>query len=165
MQTTNFAQMSQGIFDWSFIAQLQALWNGAEPSYWKVSMLGKHPNTIANNTMGTSQSIFTLLCVIGISVGQLLFKKAAAALPTTPSLTALIQNYWLIAALALYALTTLGWVWVLRNAPLHLAYPFMGLAFLIVPTLAWLFLGEPLHWRTLVGGAFILVGVALASTS
>jgi drug/metabolite transporter (DMT)-like permease len=128
-------------------------------------MLGKHPNTIANNTMGTSQSIFTLLCVLGISVGQLLFKKAAAALPTTPSLTALIQNYWLIAALALYALTTLGWVWVLRNAPLHLAYPFMGLAFLIVPTLAWLFLGEPLHWRTLVGGAFILVGVALASTS
>ena len=39
----------------------------------------------------------------------------------------------------------------------------MGLAFLIVPTLAWLFLGEPLHWRTLAGGLLILAGVALAA--
>ena len=30
--------------------------------------------------------------------------------------------------------------------------------------LAWIFLGEPLHWRTLVGGALILVGVALAAS-
>ena len=48
-------------------------------------------------------------------------------------------------------------------APLHLAYPFMGLAFLIVPLLAWAFLGEPLTWQTLVGGALILAGVSLAS--
>lgn len=110
-------------------------------------------------------SFYTLLCVVGISIGQLLFKKAAAALPEVISLTGLLQNWWLMAALVLYGITTLGWVWVLRHAPLHLAYPFMGLAFLIVPTLAWMFLGEPLHWRTLAGGALIMAGVALASTS
>ena len=44
--------------------------------------------------------------------------------------------------LVLYGFTTLGWVWILRHAPLHVAYPFMGLAFLIVPTLAWLLLGN-----------------------
>jgi len=65
----------------------------------------------------------------------------------------------------LYGVTTLGWVWILRHAPLHLAYPFMGLAFLIVPTLAWAFLGEPLGWRTLAGGALIMAGVTLASTT
>ena len=81
--------------------------------------------------------------------------------PATYSTPAL--NSWLIASLALYGVTTLGWVWILRHAPLHLAYPFMGLAFIIVPTLAWLFLGEPLHWRTLAGGALILAGVALAT--
>ena len=107
--------------------------------------------------------LVTILCVLGISIGQLLFKKAAAALPETLSLMALLTNGWLIASLALYGITTLGWVWVLRHAPLHLAYPFMGLAFLIVPTLAWAFLGEPLHWRTLAGGALIMAGVALAS--
>lgn len=115
--------------------------------------------------MSTALTLATLLCVLGISIGQLLFKKAAAALPAVISLPALLQNGWLITALALYGATTLGWVWILRNAPLHMAYPFMGLAFLIVPTLAWTFLGEPLHWRTLAGGALIMAGVALASTS
>ena len=107
----------------------------------------------------------TLACVICISIGQLLFKKAAAALPETLSPLALLTNGWLIASLALYGFTTLGWVWILRHAPLHLAYPFMGLAFLIVPTLAWLLLGEPIGWQTLAGGTLILAGVALASTN
>lgn len=107
----------------------------------------------------------TFLCVLCIAVGQLLFKKAALALPATLSLSAIFLNGWLIAALALYGTTTLGWIWILRHAPLHLAYPFMGLAFLIVPTLAWIFLGEPLHWRTWAGGALIMAGVALAATS
>ncbi len=78
----------------------------------------------------------TLLCVLGISVGQLLFKKAAMLLPPQPAITDWLFNGWLIVALALYGLTTLLWIWVLRSAPLHLAYPFMGLAFLIVPTWA-----------------------------
>ena len=115
--------------------------------------------------MPLSLGVYTLLCVLGISIGQLLFKKAAQALPETLSLMGLLQNGWLMAALALYGITTLAWVWILKHAPLHLAYPFMGLAFLIVPTLAWVFLGEPLHWRTLAGGALIVAGVALAAAN
>ena len=106
----------------------------------------------------------TLLCVLCIAIGQLLFKEAALALPAQAQLLDWIFNGWLVASLVLYGITTLGWVWILRHAPLHLAYPFMGLAFLIVPTLAWAFLGEPLHWKTLAGGALIMAGVALAST-
>ena len=105
----------------------------------------------------------TILCVVGISLGQMLFKKAALAISSATHWQQWAFNGWLIAALALYGITTLAWVWVLRHAPLHLAYPFMGLAFLIVPLLAWAFLGEPLTWQTLVGGALILAGVSLAS--
>lgn len=105
----------------------------------------------------------TLLCVLCISVGQILFKKAAAGFSEPMTLQSVVYNGWLIVAVALYGLTTLGWVWILRHAPLHLAYPFMGLAFLIVPTLSWLLLGEPLSWRTFAGGALILIGVAIAS--
>ena len=94
----------------------------------------------------------TLLCVTGIACGQLLFKKAQ------------MLNGWLWSALVLYGVMTLLWIWILRHAPLHIAYPFMGLAFLIVPVLAWALLGEPLTWQTLAGGALILAGVALAST-
>jgi drug/metabolite transporter (DMT)-like permease len=115
--------------------------------------------------MTIALSVYTLICVLCISVGQLMFKKAAAGLPATLSLWALMQNGWLIAALVLYGATTLAWIWILRHVPLHMAYPFMGLAFLIVPTLAWLLLGEPIGWRTLAGGALIMAGVALASTS
>ena len=110
-------------------------------------------------------SCITLLCVLGISLGQVLFKKAALSIPAAATWQHWAFNGWLVTALALYGITTLAWIWVLRHAPLHLAYPFMGLAFLIVPTLAWAFLGEPLHWRTLAGGVLIMAGVALASAS
>ena len=114
--------------------------------------------------MSLTLSALTLLCVVCISVGQLMFKQAATVLPPQPHIVDWLLNGWLIASLSLYALTTLGWVWILRQAPLHIAYPFMGLAFLIVPLLAWALLGEPLTWQTLVGGALILAGVTLAST-
>lgn len=107
----------------------------------------------------------TLVCVLGISLGQLLFKKAALSLPPEPALADWAFNGWLVLALALYATTTVGWVWVLRHAPLSLAYPFMGLAFLLVPLLGRWWLGESVSLQTLAGGALILAGVTLAARS
>ena len=106
-----------------------------------------------------------LLCVLAVSTGQLMFKKAALTLPGNLSVLAVLHNGWLLGAFIVYGVTTLGWVWILRHAPLHLVYPFMGLAFVVVPILAWAFLGETLGWRTLAGGALILAGVTLASTA
>ncbi len=114
--------------------------------------------------MSIALSSLTLLCVLCISAGQLMFKQAANSLPAQAQLTDWLCNGWLLASLGLYAMTTLGWIWILRHAPLHIAYPFMGLAFIIVPLLAWWLLGEPLTWQSLVGGSLILAGVALASS-
>ncbi len=105
----------------------------------------------------------TVLCVLGISLGQLLFKQAALSIHDATAWRDWVFNGWLIAALALYGVTTLVWIWVLRHAPLHLAYPFMGLAFLIVPCLGWLFLGEPIRIPTLIGGALILLGITVTA--
>ena len=113
--------------------------------------------------MTTFVTTITVLCVLGISLGQMLFKKAALSIPDAANWQHWVFNGWLITALALYGITTLLWIWVLRHAPLHLAYPFMGLAFLVVPVLAWALLGEPLTWQSLAGGALITGGVALAS--
>jgi len=93
----------------------------------------------------------------------MLFKKAAQSIAVATNWQHWVFNGWLIAALALYGVTTLVWIWVLRHAPLHLAYPFMGLAFLIVPGLGWLFLGEPIRIQTIAGGALILIGIAIAA--
>ena len=114
-------------------------------------------------TMTPLLTAITVLCVVGISLGQMLFKKAAQSITVTTAWQHWVFNGWLIAALALYGITTLVWIWVLRHAPLHLAYPFMGLAFLIVPCLGWLFLGEPIHIQTIVGGSLILIGIAIAA--
>ena len=113
--------------------------------------------------MPLSYFSITLLCVLGISIGQILFKKAAMVLSTESHWQGWLLNGWLISALALYGVMTLLWIWVLRHVPLHLAYPFMGLAFIIVPTLAWFFLGEPMNARTIGGGVLILAGIALAA--
>lgn len=113
--------------------------------------------------MSFQMMTWTVACVLGISLGQLLFRKAALALPAQAGWMDWVFNGWLLTALALYGVTTLLWVWILRSAPLHLAYPFMGLAFLIVPVLAYVLLGEPMRWQTLIGGALILCGVALAA--
>jgi len=113
--------------------------------------------------MSVRLSFLVLLCVIGVATGQLLFKKAATTLPHSFSVLDFLLNGWLICSLMLYGITTLGWIWVLRYAPLSLAYPFMGLAFVIVPIFSWFFLGESLHWRSLAGGAVIVVGIILAS--
>lgn len=105
----------------------------------------------------------TILCVLGISLGQILFKKAAMSIADAAQWQHWVFNGWLISAFALYGGTTLLWVWVLRHAPLHLAYPFMALAFLIVPCLGWLLMGEPVHTATFLGGALILAGITVIS--
>lgn len=105
----------------------------------------------------------TILCVLGISLGQMLFKKAALSISDATAWQHWVFNGWLIAALSLYGITTLVWIWVLRHAPLHLAYPFMGLAFLIVPCLGWLFLDEPIRIPTIAGGALILAGITITA--
>ena len=114
--------------------------------------------------MKTSLIILTLLCVTGIACGKMNIKKAATVSLGAVGWQGVLFNGWLWAAFALYGVMTVLWVWILRHAPLNMAYPFMGLAFLIVPLLAWLLLGEPLTWQTIVGGALILAGVSLASS-
>lgn len=113
--------------------------------------------------MNPTLVFYTVACVFGISCGQLLFKKAASSMALTAGWQGLIFNTWLWLAFILYGTMTILWVWILKHAPLHIAYPFMGLAFLIVPVLARIFIGEPLHWQSMAGGVLILAGITLAS--
>jgi drug/metabolite transporter (DMT)-like permease len=114
--------------------------------------------------MTVVQLALTLLCVAAIAGGQLLFKLAArAAAASSAGFPWDVLNGWLIAALAVYAAATLLWVWLLKSLPLNVAYPFVGLAFVIVPVLAAFMLGEALDWRHLGGGVLIAAGVAVAS--
>jgi drug/metabolite transporter (DMT)-like permease len=105
--------------------------------------------------------LLSLVCVLGLACGQLLFKKAAAGLGG--GWQAWLLNGWLWAALLLYGAMTLLWIWLLRHTPLYLAYPFMALSFVVVPLLARLVLGEPAGWQTLAGALLIIAGVVVSS--
>jgi drug/metabolite transporter (DMT)-like permease len=113
--------------------------------------------------MSAMHLALTLACVLAIAAGQILFKLAARSATGTAGFPWEFLNAWFVAAIAVYAAATFLWVWLLKTLPLNVAYPFVGLAFVIVPLMAAWFLGESLDWRHVAGGALIAAGVAVAS--
>jgi drug/metabolite transporter (DMT)-like permease len=109
--------------------------------------------------------VLTLICVLLIAAGQLLFKSAAGQWRIDGWSWATVRGFlspMMLVALVIYAAATLLWVFVLRTVPLSSAYALFSLAFLIVPVLARVFLGEAISANTLVGGAIIVAGVIIA---
>jgi drug/metabolite transporter (DMT)-like permease len=107
----------------------------------------------------------TLICVALLAIGQLLFKVAAMQWRVDGWTLASVRSFLsgsMLVALFIYAIATILWVYVLRSAPLSIAYPLFSLAFIVTPLAAYLFLGEPLSWRIVGGGIVILVGVLIA---
>jgi undecaprenyl phosphate-alpha-L-ara4N flippase subunit ArnE len=110
-------------------------------------------------------SVGTWIGLIGtpllIASGQVLFKltSASAGELSIRNVFALLLNPVLLAALVLYGLGTIIWIYVLKAVPLTIAYSFMGLTFCFVPLLAQVFLGEALTIRYVVGAVFIVAGM------
>ena len=122
--------------------------------------------TLGMGAMTALQLLVIIACVAGISLGQVFFKLAAMSLSDSDEavpLLGLVTSPYLIAGACIYVAATLGWILVLRNVPLHLAYPFMALAFLFVPALGAAVIDEPFSFRTAIGAAFIIVGIIISS--
>jgi drug/metabolite transporter (DMT)-like permease len=102
-----------------------------------------------------------ILTPVMIAAGQVLFKLASARTGAADlsGLIGLAANPYLLAALVIYGLGTVIWVYVLKSVPLNFAYPFMALTFCVVPLLAWHYLGEPLSWKIALGAALIIAGL------
>ncbi len=114
----------------------------------------------------TLGNLFLILaCVLGISAGQILFKLASVAIPDGPGISGWLQfamNKYFLAALVIYGSATILWILALKRVELFIAYPFMALAFIIVPCASYYFLGEPLTGKTLVGAALIIAGLIVS---
>lgn len=106
--------------------------------------------------------LVALLCVLGIAVGQLLFKSGAMALTAAGSWYAPRAALALFAAVSLYGITSLAWVWVLQKAELGRVYPLMALAFVLVPVGSYLVFGERFQWQYFLGVALIMLGIVIA---
>lgn len=106
--------------------------------------------------------IVAVLCVIGLAIGQILFKISAVSLTQTGSFFALKTAITLLTAMALYAMTSIAWVWVLQKEELGRVYPLMALAFILVPLGSSLVFGERFQLQYFVGVALIMVGIVVA---
>lgn len=103
------------------------------------------------------------VCVVMIAAGQLLFKLSTNAMKAQGIEGLLNPRAMVILAIALvvYGAATIGWVLVLRQAPLNRVYPLMALAFVLVPLGSRLFLGEALAPQYWGGVALLVAGLVL----
>lgn len=105
---------------------------------------------------------YTLLCVTGIAFGQILFKISATGFRKAGTLFDPSSLGILTGALVLYGVTTIGWVWILQRAELGRIYPFMALAFVIVPILSYFFLHENFNKQYILGVIIIVTGIIVS---
>lgn len=110
-------------------------------------------------------NIVAVICVLGIAVGQILFKLSANSLQQTGSFFAPKTAAVLFAALVLYGVTTIAWVWVLQKVELGRVYPLMAMAFVLVPLGSHLILGERFQPQYFVGVILIMIGIVVTVKS
>jgi drug/metabolite transporter (DMT)-like permease len=106
--------------------------------------------------------IVAVLCVIGLAIGQILFKVSATSLSETGSFFALKTAATLLAAMVLYGITSIAWVWVLQKIELGRVYPLMALAFILVPLGSHFVFGERFQPQYFAGITLIMIGIVVA---
>jgi len=102
-----------------------------------------------------------IVCVIGMSLGQVLFKVSAVSLNESGSIFAPRTFLILSGTFVVYVLVSVGWVWVLRKAQLGEVFPFYSLAYILVPLASYHLFDERFSNGYLLGVALIIGGLLL----
>ena len=105
--------------------------------------------------------LYAFVCVIGLTVGQLLFKSAATAWSNSTTVMDASVLLPILAAMALYGVTSLGWVWILRRIELGRVYPVMAAAFILVPLGSHFVFGERFSAQYCLGAGLIALGISV----
>lgn len=104
----------------------------------------------------TSLACFAIaMCLV---CGQVMFKLAATK---ANSLSNALLSPWLLAALGLYGMMSLLWVYVLIDTPLSKAYPYLIFGAALVPLASFYIFREPVSNSYALGLAFLLLGMYL----
>lgn len=107
--------------------------------------------------------VVVLVCVVVMTIGQVLFKQVALNYNKAGTLFEWGVIGVLVVAGSMYVISTGLWVWALRSVEISKAYPYFALGFVFVPLLgAWMF-GEVLTIRYLFGIMLIVIGVTMTS--
>lgn len=95
-------------------------------------------------------------------IGVLDFASVDSIIPTFMKM-ALNYNLWI--GFAGFIGGSVFWLSVISRVPLSLAYPILGLGYVIIAIESWVLLGEGFHWMRILGSIVIGIGVALVGLS
>lgn len=106
--------------------------------------------------------LLTALAAFIGSIGQLEFKRGADNLQF--DLKMLLTNYHLILAVAVYAVSTIMYVYALNKGQLSVMYPILATSYIWTLIFSNVFLKESVGVVGWAGVFFILLGVSLIAT-
>lgn len=112
-----------------------------------------------------------LLSVLMNAVAQLVLSAALKGVTLIDtgsplkSALALALNPAILLALFVYGLSVLLWMYVLSKADVSLAYPFLGLGFVFVAVISYLFMSEPLNAQKMIGIVTVAIGIVILARS
>lgn len=115
--------------------------------------------------MPASVYFLTLICVAGIAAGQILFKLTANAMNAAQTVFAIKPLIYFSGTIFLYGITSIGWVLILRSADLGKIYPFMALAFVLVPLASHYIFDEKFSQGFFIGTALLISGLIVIFAS
>lgn len=116
----------------------------------------------------TLQSFFIIFSSVCLSaVAQLSFKYGVSNVDLTQYSNVALKAWFLFTSpfvfigLALYGIGTILWLFALKQVDLSLAYPFVGISFLLVFIFSVLLLDESFDFMRLLGTFVIIVGIVI----
>lgn len=122
--------------------------------------------------MDRSTFSLILVSVLLSSAAQIVLKGGMSSLSgpltaaqgdTLRTVITIALNWRVLTGLTIYFASAVVWLLVLARIPVGLAYPFVGLGFVITMLLAWLIRGETPSINQVVGTLTICLGVYLMS--
>jgi drug/metabolite transporter (DMT)-like permease len=109
--------------------------------------------------LSISQTAGVILCVLTISVGQLLFKRAGIEVQSAGSWFTLRVFFYVVVAFAIYGAATVFWIHLLRSISLNQGYFFFALSFVFVPIASHYLFNDALTMKHFVGAGLIALGI------
>ncbi len=118
--------------------------------------------------------LLVLTSVVLSALAQIILKSGMAASAIQTSLTTqsgilvvttIFSSWRILAGLSVYFLSAAVWLLVLSRMDVSLAYPFVGLGFVITMLLGWLVRGEILSLNRVTGTLLIVTGIFFVARS
>jgi multidrug transporter EmrE-like cation transporter len=122
----------------------------------------------------TARLLAMILCSVGLSAGaQVLFKTGMSAIQTRSGsdasafdlILAASTNPGVIAGFVAYGASAVIWLFVLGRTEVSVAYPFVGVGFILTMLAGWLLLGENVTTLRVAGTLLVCLGVAMIGAS